>query len=146
MAGATASTQDLKGLAQCLINNERCLQESRQAVRELNKESKQLKSLLSDKMEDSSIDVLHKNGAKIERKQQDRKSPMNKAHVVETLQPYLSEEDLASVLTKLYDNRPKTSICIVKCTMPKQGIQVPPSESGASDRADIRDKFGLTTE
>ena len=45
-------------------------------------------------MVEQDIDVLHQNGAKIERKELQRKAGMNKGYVEQTLTTYMTQDQL----------------------------------------------------
>lgn len=132
----------LKDLAQTLIMNEKKCQVINKQLKGLKDEQKDIKGKIDGLMVEQNIDVLHKNGSKIERKEQQRKAGMNKVYVEETLTTYMTPDQLQAAMNKLYDARPKTTTHTIKCTVPKQTDAIPnvmPEES--SDLENLQNQF-----
>ena len=133
----------LKDLAQSLITNEKKCQVISKQLKGLKEEQKEIKGHIDNMMVEQNIDVLHKNGAKIERKEQQRKASMNKTYVEETLTSYMTQDQLQAAMTKLYDTRPKTTTHVIRCTVPKNAAGAPdvvlPEES--SDLENLQNQF-----
>jgi hypothetical protein len=142
------SNAELKSLAQGLINNDICCKELGATLKDRKKEQKEMKEQLQGLMTDKSIDVLHKNGTKIELKQVERKDPMNKEFVRCTLETFLDPQVLEAAMAKLYDNRPKSTHQMLKLATPsnKRGrveLDQKTEMSDASDMATLANQFDL---
>lgn len=138
----------LKGVAQCLINNERTVKEASKHLKTLREEQVELKSQIDSMMQEASIDQLRKSGALIERKIKERKVSMSKEFVEATLRDYLKDAELEQAMNRLYTSRPKISSSSIKCTLPKKKDVDEDNDDTMSTQSEsyvVANQFGLNS-